>query len=58
MDMLQELTKRLADYVEWHESAIPRSHRDDYEQEYLIEGSKALIKRAMGTREVHEGRQP
>lgn len=55
MNILQELADRLADYIEWHESAIPRDHRDDYEQEYLIEGSKALIKKA--TAEQKKGSQ-
>ena len=55
MNVLEELTKRLADYVEWHESAIPRNHRDDYEQEYLIEGSKALINKARAEQTNTEG---
>ncbi len=46
--LLEELTTRLTDYVEWHECAIPRSHRDDYEQEVRIEGSKALLAQAKG----------
>lgn len=55
MNILQELAKRLADYVEWHESAIPRNHRDDYEQEYLIEGSKVLIKKAASEQKKEGG---
>lgn len=40
---LRACADRLADYVEWHKVAIPSSERDDYEREYLIEGSESLI---------------
>ena len=40
---LRACAERLADYVEWHKGAIPSSERDDYEREYLIEGSESLI---------------
>ena len=38
-----QLLEMLRDYVEWHEAAIPKNERDDYETEYLLAGARAAI---------------